>query len=339
MAAKKVTGAGYQRQELGEKLPLDTPFALHIFPSHCCNLKCTFCPHSLPPEQLAASGFEKIIMEYTLFTKCVDDCTTFPDRLKALIFAGWGEPLTHPRIVDMVRYAKQRNIAERIEIVSNGTLLTEELSDALVNAGLDRIRISIQGVTEESYRNVAGVRINFEQFLQRLTYFYRHRKDTKVFIKTVDAALHDDITRNRFFELFEPICDEIAVEQIIPVNPDIDHSKFNTKFDKRHCGGDAAFVSVCPFPFYMSVIHPDGRYIPCCAPEFSADLGNVQQLSLKEIWDGTKMQQFRLHHLNNLRGNDPVCLQCLRPQFDLQKGDNLDPHREKILPFYEMHEN
>ena len=70
----------------------------------------------------------------------------------------------HPNIVEMVCYAKERKVARVVDIVSNGALLTKEMIDGLVAAGLDRIRISLQGLDADMYKDMSDVVIDFEQF-------------------------------------------------------------------------------------------------------------------------------------------------------------------------------
>lgn len=272
MSSITVPGAGYQRQELGTCLPLATPFALHINPSHSCNLKCGYCLHSLPAGE-KPRGFRNSLMPFEIFTKCIEDATRFPEQLKVLILAGWGEPLLHPRIAEMVAFAKEKRVAGRIEIVSNGVLLTPQLSDRLVAAGLDRLRISVQGIDSERCGQVAGVPLDFDSLVQNVGYFHAHRDKCRLFVKTVDTAVASPEDAAFFRGTFEGICDEIAIEQVIPVTEGIDHSKFGTDLNKRHCGGDASEVKVCPFPFYLSVVHPDGSYGPCCSPSCRSTWG------------------------------------------------------------------
>lgn len=338
MTAKFVTGAGYLRSQLADCLPLATPFALHVFPSHRCNLKCGYCLHSLPAEQAARSGFRKTVMDYAVFERCILDAEGFGARFKVLIFAGWGEPLTHPRIADMVEFASRRNIAERIEIVSNGTLLTSDLSERLIAAGLDRIRISIQGIDARRCRDVAGVEVDFEGLVENIRYFHAHRRQAKIFVKTVGSALPTPTDVERFHAIFGGICDEIAVEEVIPVIQEIDHSRFGSEFTRRHCGGTAEHVAVCPFPFYMSVVHPDGSYAPCCSPEIPLSLGKVGTTPITEIWQEEKLRMFRAAHLAGRRGGTSICRNCQRPQYDIQPGDNLDAAADRLLPLYSTHE-
>jgi len=335
MTAQIVSGAGHRRRELGEYLPLSTPYALHIFPSHLCNLKCGYCLHSLPPDIIESKGFKKTLMDFEVFKKCIENAIHFSEPFKVIIFAGWGEPLTHPHIAEMVEFAKRKKIAKRIEIVSNGVLLNHNLAKKLIESGVDRIRISIQGIDSDKYREISGTSIDFNKLVDNITFLYSHKKNAKIYIKTVETSVPTETDKGKFLQIFGPISDEIAIEHIIPVIRDIDHSKFESNFKKRHCGGKAVRVSVCPFPFYMSVIHPDGSYAPCCSPERPLQVGNISETTIKDIWNGERMNDFRIAHLRGNRGGSQVCLTCTRPQYDIQQGDNLDSYSKKLLSLYE----
>jgi MoaA/NifB/PqqE/SkfB family radical SAM enzyme len=90
-------------------------------------------------------------MESRTFARIIDGLKDF--ALPPLIFfGGFGEPLSHPDIIDMVRQAKA--IGSRIELITNGTLLTSDMSKGLISAGLDMLWISLDGASPESYADV-----------------------------------------------------------------------------------------------------------------------------------------------------------------------------------------
>lgn len=156
------------RRKLIDALPLDTPFGIHICPTTYCNFKCIYCKQASPDMK----DFKKQFMDINLFSLIVEQIKQFPHKLKLLNFAWLGEPLLHPQIADMVRIAKEADIAERVEIVSNASMLTPDLSDALVDAGLDRMRISLQGLSEDDYMDVSKYKIDFQEFVENIKYFY-----------------------------------------------------------------------------------------------------------------------------------------------------------------------
>jgi len=75
-------------------------------------------------------------------------------------FTGWGEPLLHPRIFEMIRAAKARGCMT--SMTSNGTALNERNAASLIDSGLDRLAISVDGIRPETY-NAIRIGSNFER--------------------------------------------------------------------------------------------------------------------------------------------------------------------------------
>lgn len=316
------------RNQLGEKIPLLSPFSLHIFPSFYCNFKCNYCLHALSNEKLKAKNFKREFMDFQTYKKCIDDAKQFNDKLKAIIFAGHGEPLMHPEIADMVAYAEKSNITERTEIVTNGALLTHELSDKLIMAGLKRLRISIQGVDRERYLDTCGKDVNFEQLIDNIRYFYNHKNVTEVYVKIIDIALRSDDEKKKFEQLFAPISDIAAIEYAIPFVKELDYSKLGD-LSGRCKQGNFKHSKICSMPFYMMVLYPNGDIAPCCSTDVPCFFGNVLEQSLSDIWNSDIRRKFLLEQLNGVM-NIPVCNQCCIPAFGLQQGDYLDDYAEKL---------
>ena len=171
MKAKNISGQapGGKRTKLADVLPLKTPFVIQIFPIYTCNFSCNYCIFSVDK---AKRGFisDKIIMDFDLYKKCIDDIAKFPSKVKVLRFVGIGEPLLHKNIGDMIKYANSKNIANIVELLTNGSLLTPETSKSLISAGLSRLVISLQGTTKEHYQKISGVNIDFKTFIENLKY-------------------------------------------------------------------------------------------------------------------------------------------------------------------------
>jgi MoaA/NifB/PqqE/SkfB family radical SAM enzyme len=117
---------------------------IYVEPTNRCNLDCRTCMRHGWEEEL---GF----MEFRLFQKIMADLIFFPMK-PAIFFGGFGEPLSHPRIADMVALAKE--VGSFVELISNGIPLDEEMTRRLIAAGLDRLWVSIDGASSESYADV-----------------------------------------------------------------------------------------------------------------------------------------------------------------------------------------
>ena len=190
MKAINISGQapGGNRTRLADVLPLATPFVVQIFPIYACNFTCEYCFHAVPKKE---RGFvsDWPIMKFDLYKKCIDELALFGDQLKVLRFVGMGEPLLHKNIAEMVAYAVAKKVALRVELLTNGSLLTRQMSDALIGAGLSRLVVSLQGISKEKYRQISKVDIDFENFVANIEYFYKHKTNTHVYIKIVDYAL------------------------------------------------------------------------------------------------------------------------------------------------------
>ncbi|GHV38928.1 radical SAM protein [Synergistales bacterium] len=327
--------ADISRAELYKQLPLTTPFSLHIFPSYFCNFRCSYCLHSLSDEALKNMRFERQMMPLDIYKKAIDDLSFFPDRFKALIFAGHGEPLTHPDIAKMVAYAKEKRAADRVEIVTNGSLLTQSLSRDLIDAGVDRLKISIQGTSALKYKNVSSVDVDFDIFLKNLAWFYEHKTITDVYIKIIDVALDGKEDEERFQRLFAPLADMAAVEYAIPFVKEIDYNSYGKNTGLAKQGHKAKGTMVCAMPFYMIVLAPNGDVLPCCSTEIPISFGNINEESLSDIWNSSLRKRFLALQLRN-RFDNAICARCSVPNFGLQEGDYLDDYKEELTHLYNL---
>lgn len=321
------------RVKLHEQLPLKTPFSVHIFPTYKCNFKCNYCIQALSLEAMKKKGFSKDVMSYETYKNAIDGISEYKDKLKALIFAGHGEPLLHPDIARMVAYAKVKDVAQRVEITTNASLLTKSMGDNLIKAGVDRLKISIQGVTADKYKEVAKYNIKYEKFLENLKYFFEHKKHTEVYIKIIDIALNNEEQKELFIKMFKPVATYVDIEYAIPFVNEIDHKKLKTDFD-RCKQGNLGTSHICSMPFYMQVVAPNGDVLPCCATDIPIILGNVNTTSIKKIWNSKKHNEFLKLMLKDKNLNS-ICKLCSVPAFGLQEGDYLDDYKDKLITKYE----
>ncbi len=117
---------------------------VYLEPTNRCNLDCITCMrNSWDAEfgQMSADTFSRILAS---LAEIGPPLTVF--------FGGFGEPLAHPHTIDMIRQVKELGLT--VEMITNGTLLNEKLSKALIAAGLDTLWVSIDGSRPESFADV-----------------------------------------------------------------------------------------------------------------------------------------------------------------------------------------
>lgn len=122
---------------------------LYIEVTTGCNLQCRTCIRNVWSDPIA-------LMTPETFTRIVADLDALPE-LKRVIFTSFGEPLTHPRILDMIATMRQRGTA--VTIGTNGLLLTPEKSRELIRLGVDRLVVSVDGVKPETYADIRGAQL------------------------------------------------------------------------------------------------------------------------------------------------------------------------------------
>ena len=117
---------------------------VYVEPTNRCNLECRTCIRNSWEEPLGH-------MTEETFQRIVEGLRAF-DPVPTVFLGGFGEPLAHPRIIDMVTEVK--GVGGRVELITNGTLLDARMSDRLIRAGLDMLWVSLDGATPESYTDV-----------------------------------------------------------------------------------------------------------------------------------------------------------------------------------------
>ena len=132
---------------LAKLLPLAAPLKVHVDPASGCNFKCFFCPQA-DPDALRQAGVEFRSMTLPLFKKLVDDLGAFPQRVDELVLGNYGEPLLNKNLPEMIRYAKASGHVREVSVITNASLLDGERADLLAAAGPDKIRISIEALSD-----------------------------------------------------------------------------------------------------------------------------------------------------------------------------------------------
>ena len=123
---------------------------LYIEPTTDCNLHCRTCIRNTwedPESQMSMDTFNRL----------VESLGQLPD-LKRVVFTGFGEPLNHPHILEMIR--KVRECGLDVTLGSNGLLLSPEIARGLVKLGVDRLVVSVDGVKQETYADIRGAMLS-----------------------------------------------------------------------------------------------------------------------------------------------------------------------------------
>lgn len=264
------------------------PFPLNIdieVSSHC-QLVCTHCFRQYMPIG------EEAFMPLEMYKAIVAECGRY--KLFTLKFSMRGEPLLHPDIVEMVRFAKQAGVRE-VWINTNGGVLNESLAKGLISAGTDWITMSFDGLNEH-YEAVRKP-LKYEESLEKLKILRRVRDSlgaaTLLNVQSIWSAIRHD--PQEYLRTMKQIVDRVAY------NPDMDFSECTLLPQPKF---------VCPRLWQRLCITSTGKYLKCpsdfCMKEV---LGSIESHNVKQAWDVLQEQQRQIH-LAGRRLESAVCAGC-----------------------------
>lgn len=243
-----------------------------------CNLRCTFCPTGNGRMQ-RARGF----MERRIFLRALAGARP----LEYVLLFQWGEPLLHPEFSALARRA--RVAGARTFVTTNGTLLDPRRIEMLLDAGIDRITVSVDGdaTTHERVRGVPRARVL--DGLRRL----RAARDRRRGVTGVDVSMVVAPETESAVEAFDEELARIADRvQKIPL---LTAGRRRTRCREPWRGG--------------LVVLQDGRVTACCVDhDGDLALGHVNDASLRELFNGDRMRALRRAHVTG--DLPPICARC-----------------------------
>jgi len=272
-----------------------------------CNLKCLHCPSGSGNMQR-----ERGFMDPELFKRVMKELTPYLYNVN-LYFQG--EPMMHPLFFSFIRSCNRVNSV----VSTNGHFLSEENSEKLVRSGLNKLIVSIDGTDQESY---AAYRVNGS--LKRVIEGLKNVTSAK---KKINSSLRVEIQFlvSRFNEKQIPQIRQLAkmVRSSLTLksmqiydNDKIESWLPTDKKFRRYKKKEGSYVINNPMPdrcerlWFNPVITWDGKVVPCC---FDKDaeyvMGNLNQDSFRDIWEGPKYRIFRKSILTG-RQMIEMCRNC-----------------------------
>lgn len=269
------------------------PTHLEIEASSACQMRCPMCKTT----EMVKMGIKFFgFMDFELYKKIIDECANEP--LYSIKLSWRGEPLLNPNIAEMVSYAKKKGIKD-VAFLSNGERLNPKLIEELVDAGLDWISISFDGMGDV-YNKIRQPAI-FEETVEKIKYIrqYREKMNSKkplIRIQSVHSAIRGK--ELEFLKLWDGIADR--------VNFIADQKRSMDQKDYRH---DPYYI--CPSPWQRMCISRDGKVVQCYSDYMEGNiLGNVNEKSLKEIWHDRPLNELRQLMKNGKRLATKPCMTC-----------------------------
>ena len=308
----RVTASYYYSRLRKRPVQWGLPFTISFEPTTACNLRCPECPSGLRQFTRPTGN-----LRMDFFRRTIDELA---GHLLYLIFYFQGEPYINPNFLDMVRHAHDRGLYTITS--TNGHFLNEENARRTIESGLDRLIISLDGTTQETY----------EQYRKggKLEVVLQGARNVVAWKRRLRSATPHLIFQ---FLVVRPNEHEIEAVKTLARELGIDEVKFKTaqlydyadgnplmpeqeKYRRYRRGADGRYtiknrlLNHCWKLWHSCVITWDGRVAPCCFDkDVTHELGDLKTRSFGEIWRGPAYRAFR-EQLFQGRSQIDICTNC-----------------------------
>ena len=289
------------------------PISIAFEPTTSCNLRCPECPSGLRSFTRPTG-----MLEPGLFKKTIDEIF---ETIFFLTFYFQGEPYLNPQFLDLVKYAVKKNIYTSTS--TNAHFLNEKNAEETVRSGLDRLIISIDGTTQETYESyrVGGQLSKVLEGTKNIIKYKRELKSQTPYVifqflvvkpnehqleevKKIALALGVDEVKFKTAQIYD-------YENGSPLIPDNEKYSRYAKNVKGQYSIKNKLYNNCWKMWNSCVITWNGSVVPCC---FDKDgqykMGDLKiDGSFKKIWENTSYQSFRKSILKG-RAHIEMCKNC-----------------------------
>jgi MoaA/NifB/PqqE/SkfB family radical SAM enzyme len=265
----------------------ETPRFIQIETNLACNAKCPFCPY------VHMERGPKV-MEDWIWHKIIDETRDLGITYRPFLI---NEPLSEKRLPEIIDYIKRDRTA-RVEINSNGGLLNEKRASMILDAGIDHVRLSIDGFSRQTYEK-SRVGVDYDKVVENTNRFIEIRNagnyETFIEVRCIDMPEnrheHEDYT-----SYWGERADRVL---IVPL------------YEWPWSGQTQAVLKPCLKILDEMFFYTDGTSPLCCWDEASRGIvGDVKEQSVLEIWNGPEMQAMRSLLNRGRRDLITLCSRC-----------------------------
>ena len=272
---------------------VNMPNNIVIEPYNICNLKCTMCPYPIMTR-------EKEQMNMSLFRAIIDDASE--NGFVTLTFSLYNEPLLDDLLFERIKYAKGKGF--KVFFNTNGTLLTREKMQEIIDSGLDHIIFSFDAPTKGAYENIR-VNANFEVTIQNIRKFIEYRSEMHSLTPTIGIASvgrFGNHILNQMRKIFK------GADSFVTSEEDNRRRTCSNNFAK---GGDSDWLYPCHAIWNSLVVSSSGKVFLCCWDyDGSIEMGDLNKQTIKDVWNSSKFKKVRDAHLNRKGDKIGLCKEC-----------------------------
>jgi radical SAM protein with 4Fe4S-binding SPASM domain len=308
----KLVSSFYVTEYTRKPVQWGLPMTISLEPTTACNLRCPECPSGLRAFSRPTGNLKE-----DFFRKTID--SLYKDLLY-LIFYFQGEPYINPKFLEMVKYANEKGIYTITS--TNGHFLNDENARKTIESGLDRLIISVDGTTQETYESYR-IEGKLESVLQGARNVVKWKKEMKsatphiifqfLVVKPNEHQIPD------IYKLAEEIgIDEVKLKtaQVYEYEngneliPTIDKYARYAKQEDGTYRVKNKLLNHCWKLWHSCVITWDGLVVPCCFDKDAIHrLGDLKNVDFPQIWKGEAYNSFRTKLLKG-RSEIDICKNC-----------------------------
>ncbi len=290
--------AYHQAQQLFESN--DFPLQLDFEINSSCNLRCGFCIHG---NELV----ERRTLPRDLYMKAILEGEKY--GLVSVKLNYINEPLIVSNLPDMIAFAKKHGVLN-VYFATNGTLLTESMSERLIDAKLSKLMVSLDAATPETFEVMRQSK-KFGLIVENIKRFIAMRDAMGLswplvrvnFLKT-HLNIHEV---DQFTEQWDGIADMLGFQDQVGM-PGIENDWVEASSTMRQPLNGFR----CSFPFKLMVIDSGGQILPCCT--FSGReiaVGNIRDMAIAEAWNHPRVRWLRELHEEEKWREFETCAHCV----------------------------
>ena len=274
-----------------------------------CNLMCPECP--MGNSQIKRES-RRLSMPF--FKKVIDE--TYRSLYCCMIYFQ-GEPFLNQNIFEMIHYAYKKNIYTIIS--TNAQLINKEIAKKIIESGLNKIIISIDGTDQQTYEKYRKGG-SLQKAIDSISYLNKERGKSKKLLIEVQFIVfsHNEHQIDEIKKLgIMWGADKVSIKtaQIYDFNKKENLIPNNKKYSRYVKDGEnwrlkKKLHNRCLRIFGGAVIDADGNVLPCCYDKSSTHImGNISNENFKNIWIGEKFEEFRKQVFKN-RKQFEICQNC-----------------------------
>jgi MoaA/NifB/PqqE/SkfB family radical SAM enzyme len=295
--------------------PPSFPISINIEITTACNTGknyCIMCPKrflNVKNEFMSVDNIKKILDEASTNGCC------------AVNLNGAGEPLLHPSLIEIIRYAKEKGFMD-IMFHTNATLLTAEISREIIEAGLSKLIVSVDAPNEQIYKKIRPA-FDFNKVVNNIKNFVAIRNNMglcePIVRMTMVVMIYNKEQVEETVKFWENYVDFISINDCMYFDEykafEFDKDEITRKSKKM------GLIYICA-PLYQQLSVTIHNQVISCSTIYAKNnrvLGNFNENSLKEIWEGPILKEIREMHEKGLCFDVLPCQKCDLPQIELLK--------------------